>query len=316
MDIFHESIETKTSLPTVTVRGFLNFRTTVDGTVIVFTPASASSESQPKASVVHSSSIESTQNSAQIKPTSSYEDSQVTSTSTPTLETKPQYPTGLVTVLGGTVVLNGATTVYETKVIGTYINGKYAQILKSTSHVKDNAPLPITSTMASIQPSKPISVSQAPKPTPQVNLFSSQITQLDSPKPELFTSKLIVDDNHNKNSFFTNRRTDSNPPKSEDSLTKLKILRFNSNNNNNHNHNFNNYKNSNINNNNNNNNHSNNNNSSSNSNNNNSNNDNNNNNKEDESENEKIKISRASRLGSKRLTYTPRQSPRVSGHFE
>ncbi|GBM50106.1 hypothetical protein AVEN_223312-1 [Araneus ventricosus] len=34
-----EEIDADVTLPTVTVRGFLNFRTTVDGTVIVFTPA-------------------------------------------------------------------------------------------------------------------------------------------------------------------------------------------------------------------------------------------------------------------------------------
>ncbi|XP_055532107.1 mucin-2 isoform X2 [Wyeomyia smithii] len=44
-------------------------------------------------------------------------------------------PTGLVTKLGGTVVNDGATTVHETSVIGTYISGKYAQVLQSTSHV-------------------------------------------------------------------------------------------------------------------------------------------------------------------------------------
>ncbi|CAH1393427.1 unnamed protein product [Nezara viridula] len=44
-------------------------------------------------------------------------------------------PTGLVTKLGGTVVKDGVTTVHETSVIGTYISGKYAQVLKATSHV-------------------------------------------------------------------------------------------------------------------------------------------------------------------------------------
>lgn len=43
--------------------------------------------------------------------------------------------TGLVTKLGGTIVKEGITTVHETSVIGTYISGKYAQILKSSSHV-------------------------------------------------------------------------------------------------------------------------------------------------------------------------------------
>lgn len=44
-------------------------------------------------------------------------------------------PTGLVTKLGGTVVKDGLTTVHETSVIGTFIGGKYAQVLKSTSHL-------------------------------------------------------------------------------------------------------------------------------------------------------------------------------------
>lgn len=45
------------------------------------------------------------------------------------------HPTGLVTKLGGTVVNDGLTTVHETSVIGTYISGKYAQVLQSTSHI-------------------------------------------------------------------------------------------------------------------------------------------------------------------------------------
>jgi hypothetical protein len=45
------------------------------------------------------------------------------------------HPTGLVTKLGGTVVKDGVTTVHETSVIGTYISGKYAQVLQSTSQI-------------------------------------------------------------------------------------------------------------------------------------------------------------------------------------
>lgn len=45
------------------------------------------------------------------------------------------HPTGLVTKSGGTVVNNGLTTVHETSVIGTYISGKYAQVLQSTSQI-------------------------------------------------------------------------------------------------------------------------------------------------------------------------------------
>jgi hypothetical protein len=49
--------------------------------------------------------------------------------------TQQTQPTGLVTTLGGTVVKEGVTTVHETSVIGTYISGKYAQVLQSTSRV-------------------------------------------------------------------------------------------------------------------------------------------------------------------------------------
>lgn len=45
------------------------------------------------------------------------------------------HPTGLVTKSGGTVIKDGLTTVHETSVIGTYISGKYAQVLQSTSQV-------------------------------------------------------------------------------------------------------------------------------------------------------------------------------------
>ncbi|BES90689.1 Hypothetical protein NTJ_03497 [Nesidiocoris tenuis] len=53
-------------------------------------------------------------------------------------------PTGLVTKLGGTIVKDGTTTVHETSVVGTYISGKYAQVLKSSSHVIPPKPIPTT----------------------------------------------------------------------------------------------------------------------------------------------------------------------------
>ncbi|GAB0086900.1 uncharacterized protein DMENIID0001_011120 [Sergentomyia squamirostris] len=52
------------------------------------------------------------------------------------------HPTGLVTKLGGTVVKDGLTTIHETSVIGTYISGKYAQVLQSTSQILQNAHKP------------------------------------------------------------------------------------------------------------------------------------------------------------------------------
>ncbi|KAL1110184.1 hypothetical protein AAG570_008261, partial [Ranatra chinensis] len=61
--------------------------------------------------------------------------------------------TGLVTKLGGTIVKEGVTTVHETSVIGTYISGKYAQILKSSSHVI-HKPTPTVQKTAAVSPTK------------------------------------------------------------------------------------------------------------------------------------------------------------------
>lgn len=44
-----------------------------------------------------------------------------------------------MTKLGGTIVKDGLTTVHETNVIGTFINGKYAQVLQSSSKVLNSA---------------------------------------------------------------------------------------------------------------------------------------------------------------------------------
>lgn len=52
-----------------------------------------------------------------------------------------EHPLGLVTTLGGTIVKDGLTTVHETSVIGTYISGKYAQVLNSNSKILQPAGL-------------------------------------------------------------------------------------------------------------------------------------------------------------------------------
>lgn len=188
-------------LPTVTVRGFLNFKTTVDGTVIVFTPASEvpppsiePKAEKPSPNPFTSSTVPS--NAFLEKEALNSQEGmhdgiqEITYASPPqnSLETiktrvaelnildnkikdpflqhisdnavlpsaghinndldkirklqssQNQYPTGLVTVLGGTFVDGTSTTVFETKVIGTYIDGKYAQILQSTSHIVGSEP--------------------------------------------------------------------------------------------------------------------------------------------------------------------------------
>lgn len=75
-------------------------------------------------------------------PPSKYSAKTRTSEKRPAVASKKEdlHPTGLVTKLGGTVVKDGATTVHETSVFGTYISGKYAQVLQSTSHIFHNKP--------------------------------------------------------------------------------------------------------------------------------------------------------------------------------
>lgn len=142
----------QTALPTVTVRGFLNFRTTVDGTVIVFTPSSAAptaitpsfhSTPAPQITTAPPASAFSDLNADQATPalpTATALPFPVESISAPTYSSTsaggPQpYPTGLVTVLSSTAIQAGLTTELHTRVYGTYINGKYAQILKSSARL-------------------------------------------------------------------------------------------------------------------------------------------------------------------------------------
>ncbi|XP_076329283.1 uncharacterized protein LOC143235223 [Tachypleus tridentatus] len=193
-----EIIEVRKSLPTVTVRGFLNFRTTIDNTVIVFTPAKSEKTERPKpqrpptlqtslapvirnndentniqnlaythsprlfkprANIRHQAKVPNHQEainniiptsanvfhtrsqSSQSRFTSKTQSLSKVTTSTTVRATPASrlYPTGLVTILGGTLVGNGVTTVHETSVIGTYIEGKYAQILHSTSRLMFDA---------------------------------------------------------------------------------------------------------------------------------------------------------------------------------
>ncbi|XP_069182042.1 uncharacterized protein [Procambarus clarkii] len=51
------------------------------------------------------------------------------------VENDASFPTGLVTKIGGTIISDGLTTVHETSVLGTYIEGQYAQVLLSTSRI-------------------------------------------------------------------------------------------------------------------------------------------------------------------------------------
>lgn len=70
-----------------------------------------------------------------------------------------EHPLGLVTKLGGTMVKDGLTTVHETSVIGTVINGKYAQVLHSTSQI-----LQPTGPKLKINPSPPLRILKTAAP--------------------------------------------------------------------------------------------------------------------------------------------------------
>ncbi|XP_067135748.1 mucin-2-like [Centruroides vittatus] len=186
--IYAESVKSDSAiLPTVTVRGFLNFRTTVDNTVIVFTSAESTATAKPTiaTTTTTTTSKKATQSNTvdsqialelqELAYTQSPEKNSVglyklgsdlesdarsgknsfshisdnvvvpspvnvisdeTQHPSNRIETsQPQYPTGLVTVLRASRIDKDITTIYETKVIGTYIDGKYAQILQSTSDI-------------------------------------------------------------------------------------------------------------------------------------------------------------------------------------
>ncbi|KAK5643936.1 hypothetical protein RI129_007781 [Pyrocoelia pectoralis] len=77
-----------------------------------------------------------------------------------TARSDPLHPTGLVTKLGGTIVKDGVTTVHETKVIGTYIAGKYAQVLQSTSHIQQQ-----NSQKGKIKPSQTLRILKTAAPS-------------------------------------------------------------------------------------------------------------------------------------------------------
>lgn len=91
----------------------------------------------------------------------------------------PIHPTGLVTKSGGTVVKDGVTTVHETSVIGTYINGKYAQVLQSTSqifHGQQKPKIQPSSTLRILKTAAP-SLNKTPKYISNEDEFSVESVQ-------------------------------------------------------------------------------------------------------------------------------------------
>lgn len=131
------------------------------------------------------------------------------------------HPTGLVTKLGGTVVKDGVTTVHETSVLGTFISGKYAQVLQSTSHIYNgnaNANKPKIAPTHSLRVLK-TAAPHIPKKTPQIvesmsaiksaSVESEEVDEIysNSPKQNLVRTsrRPAVSANTFKNRFRNNR---------------------------------------------------------------------------------------------------------------
>lgn len=72
-----------------------------------------------------------------LESTSSVEVDEIRKSLQPTeVNTSPiLHKTGLVRLIDGTIVHRNATTLYESKVIGTFIDGRYAQVIESTSSI-------------------------------------------------------------------------------------------------------------------------------------------------------------------------------------
>lgn len=129
------------------------------------------------------------------------------------------HPTGLVTKLGGTVVKDGVTTVHETSVLGTYISGKYAQVLQSTSHIY-NANKPKIAPTHSLRVLK-TAAPHIPKKTPlesmttikSASVESEEVDEIysNSPKQNLVRTsrRPVVSSNSFKNRFRNNRPASS-----------------------------------------------------------------------------------------------------------
>ncbi|XP_055690316.1 mucin-2 isoform X1 [Lutzomyia longipalpis] len=79
-------------------------------------------------------------------------------------------PTGLVRLIDGTIVTNHTTTLYQSRVIGTVIDGRYAQIIESTSsYLIDRTMAPATTTATpTIEPTPEVTETTETEEPPEV----------------------------------------------------------------------------------------------------------------------------------------------------
>ena len=133
------------------------------------------------------------------------------------------HPTGLVTKSGGTVVKDGVTTVHETSVIGTFISGKYAQVLQSTSHIFHHPhPKPKispSSTLRILKTAAP-SLPKQSKPAPQEDSLSVESIYGQSPSPNLVrSSRRPANPSGTFKNRFRNRNKDDTEEAPEEIVT-------------------------------------------------------------------------------------------------
>ncbi|CAL4068672.1 unnamed protein product [Meganyctiphanes norvegica] len=111
---------------------------------------------------------------------------------TPALETKP---TGLLSTIRGSTVLDGTTTVFSTKVYGSYIDGLYAKIQSTTTQI-------ITPTIVQVSPLATkelninfnIPIAATPVLDSSLSEFSSDvITDATEALPEIDTTEEVED---------------------------------------------------------------------------------------------------------------------------
>lgn len=75
--------------------------------------------------------------------------------------------TGLVRLIQGQIANNGTTTFYQSKVIGTSIEGRYAQIIESTSSFLSSTPTANIAPTSTLPPGKPTQIAEI-SPSPAV----------------------------------------------------------------------------------------------------------------------------------------------------
>lgn len=95
------------------------------------------------------------------------------------------FKTGLVRVTAGMIIKDDLTTTYQTRVIGTFLNGLYAEVLESTSSI-----LPSVSVPPSIPPTVIIAATQVMAVEPTDSLRAGSVVV--SPSAELESSILTT----------------------------------------------------------------------------------------------------------------------------